>query len=340
MTQSHTIILAPLHGYTEAIYREALATCFGGYDEAVAPFVALSPAGRFNPIRLQDVKPSRNTHMPVIPQILGNDPVSFIQVAKALQEMGYTRLNWNLGCPKHAIAAKQRGSGLLPHPAMIGSILEKVIPAIPQQLSVKLRLGRHHPDEIFPVIEVLNRFPLESVIVHPRTGVEMYTQSADVESFATVLPLVRHPVFYNGDIFSVDDYLRLVNRFPEVAGVMIGRGALANPFLAAQLKGQQMPDSSVQRERFAGFINQLQQAYAAESHTKHFVLNRMKDNWGYFSFRFRNKEDIYRKLVRLQTLEEFFAAQSAILSTAEWIDVSHDVSGFSGAKADHNMAEG
>ncbi|HEX7412294.1 MAG TPA: tRNA-dihydrouridine synthase family protein [Bacteroidales bacterium] len=334
------IILAPLHGYTEALFREALAACFGGFDEAVAPFVALSRAERFNPIRLRDVKPSRNTRMPVVPQILGNDPVAFIQVAEALHEMGYTRLNWNLGCPKRAIAAKLRGSGLLPHPGIIETILEKVIPAIPQRVSVKLRLGRNHPDEIFPVIEVLNRFPLESVIVHPRIGLEMYAENADVEMFAKVLPLFRHPVIYNGDIFSVDDYLQLKLRFPSVAGWMMGRGALANPFLAEQIKGQHLPDSLGQRNRFIGFINQLQQHYANESRTKHFVLNRMKDNWGFFAFRFRNIEEIYRKLIRLQTLEEFQTMQTSILATADWVDIRHDTSGFSGAKADNSMPEG
>lgn len=334
------IILAPLHGYTEALYRDTLATCFAGYDEAIAPFVSLSPASRFNPVRLRDVMPSRNLHMTVVPQLLGNDPVAFIQVAEALHEMGYTRLNWNLGCPKRAIAAKQRGSGLLPHPELIETILEKVVPAIPQQLSVKLRLGRNHPGEIFPVIEVLNKFPLESVIVHPRIGVEMYAENADVERFAAVLPLILHPVIYNGDIFSVDDYFRLKLRFPSVAGWMIGRGALANPFLAEQMKGQQLPGPVEQRERFIGFIIQLQEQYALESRTKDYVLNRMKDNWGFFAFRFRNIAGIYQKLIRVQSWEEFQVIQASILATAVWMDIRKGTSGFSGAKADNSMPEG
>ena len=340
MTDIPKIILAPLHGYTEALFRDALSACFGGFDEAVAPFVALSPAKRFNPIRLRDLTPSRNTRMPIIPQILGNDPMAFIQVAEALHEMGYTRLNWNLGCPKRAIAAKQRGSGLLPHPELIKAILGKIIPAIPQQLSVKLRLGRNHPDEIFPVIEVLNQFPLESVTVHPRIGKEMYTENADVDRFALLLPLIKHAVIYNGDIFSVDDYLRLKLRFPLVAGWMIGRGALANPFLAEQMKGQQLPDPAIQRGRFIGFVNKLQQHYTTKSLSKNYMLNRMKDNWGFFAFRFRNIDVIYQKLIRLQTLTEFQAMQTFILATAEWIDIRHDTSRFSGAKADNSLLEG
>ena len=334
------IILAPLHGYTEALYRDSLATSFAGYDEAIAPFVSLSPAARFNPVRLLDVMPSRNRNLNVVPQLLGNDPVAFIQVAEALFAMGYTRLNWNLGCPKRAIAAKLRGSGLLPHPDIIERILEKIIHAIPQQLSIKLRLGRNHPDEIYPVIEVLNKFPLESVIVHPRIGVEMYAANADADRFADVLPLIKHPVIYNGDIFSVDDFSRLQLRFPSVAGWMIGRGALANPFLAEQMKGLELPGPSEQLIRFAGFINLLQQQYATESRTKNFVLNRMKDNWGFFAFRFRNIEEIYRKLIRLLTWEEFESLQTIILETEEWIDIRQNTSSFSGVKADNTLPEG
>ena len=334
------IILAPLHGYTEAPFREALAEYFNGFDEAIAPFIALSPAERFNPIRLRDLKPARNTRMDVVPQILGNDTVSFTQTARALFDMGYTRLNWNLGCPKRAIAAKQRGSGLLPYPDRINSILEKVIPLISQQVSVKLRLGLNHPDEIFPVMKVLNSFPLEAVIVHPRIGVEMYKKNVDLETFAKVLPLIKHPVIYNGDIFSGEDFLRLKLRFPSLAGWMIGRGALANPFLAEQMKGFDLPDSIVQKSRFIEFVNRLIEFYTAESRSKNYLLNRMKDNWGFFAFRFRDIQDTYLKLIRQQTWEEFQAIQSSILATAEWIDIRNDSSVFSGTKADNSTPEG
>jgi tRNA-dihydrouridine synthase len=334
------IILAPLHGYTDAPYRAALGKYFKGFDEAVSPFIALSPAERFNTVRLRDIKPSRNTCMTVVPQVLGNDPASFIQAAIAIHEMGYTRLNWNLGCPKRAIAAKQRGSGLLPHPDIINSILEKVIPSIPQQLSVKLRLGRNKPDEIFPVIEVLNRFPLEAVIIHPRIGVEMYSVKADADAFASAIPLIKHPVIYNGDIFSAGDFYRLKLRFPSVSGWMTGRGALANPFLAEQMKGMELPDCSLQREHFIKFIYQLLENYAAESRSKDYLINRMKDNWGFFAFRFYNGGEIYQKLSRAKDLEDFLSLQSAVLSSAEWIDVRKDTSEFYGAKAGNIMPEG
>jgi tRNA-dihydrouridine synthase B len=340
LTDTVKILLAPLHGYTEASYRSALASCFAGFDEAVAPFIALSPAERFNPVRLRDLKPELNRQMSVIPQILGNDPASFIQTALALHDLGYTRLNWNLGCPKRSIAAKKRGSGLLPFPELIYAVLEKIIPAIQQKLSVKLRLGRNNPDEIFAVIEVLNSFPLESVIIHPRLGVDMYAKSADADAFAEVLPILKHPAVYNGDIFTVDDFHRLSARFPSVDGWMIGRGALANPFLAEQIKGIELPGTKDQRDRFSAFVNHLQQQYKAESHTSTYLLNRMKDNWGFFAFRFSDCEQIYNALSHAQTMEAFQKLQSDILENAGWMDVRQNHAGFCGAKAGNTMLEG
>ena len=79
--------------------------------------------------------------MPVIPQILGKEPELFIQMAHFLQDLGYDELNWNLGCPVKSIANNKRGSGMLPHPDLLRSILDKIIPAIGSQLSVKIRLG-------------------------------------------------------------------------------------------------------------------------------------------------------------------------------------------------------
>src|ERR1035437_1681853 len=269
MSKQPKIILAPLHGYTEAAFRNALAECFDGYNEAIAPFISLAPAERINPRRLHDLLPDKNTRLKVIPQILGNEPQLFISMANALGELGYDRINLNMGCPKKAIAAKHRGSGLLPHPSLIHEILSEVIPNIPQRLSVKLRLGRNHPDEIYPIIDILNRYPLASVTVHPRIGIQLYDVKADVDRFAAVLPLIKHPVIYNGDIFTIADYQRIITRFPSVAGCMIGRGVLANPFLAEMLSGRILPSATKQQIRFIHFIGVLIDELKKESRSSH-----------------------------------------------------------------------
>jgi tRNA-dihydrouridine synthase len=340
MSKQPSIILAPLHGYTEAPFRNVLAECFQGYDEAIAPFISLSPAERVNPRRLHDLLPAKNTRLTVIPQILGNEPPLFIAMANALGELGYDRINLNMGCPKKAIAAKQRGSGLLPHPHLIHDILSEVIPHIQQRLSVKLRLGRNHPDEIYPVIEVLNQFPLEAITLHPRIGIEQYEVKADADRFETAMQLIKHPVIYNGDIFSLSDYQRIAARFPNITNFMIGRGVFANPFLAEQIKGLPTSTPEEQRHRLIHFISVLMTALKSESRSPRFLFSRMKDYWGFFSYLFADSEQIYQQLVRIQDETIFFNTQDHILNNAPWCDLNTTDTTFTGTKADKQQLDG
>ena len=340
MSKQPTILLAPLHGYTEAAFRNALSACFDGYDEAIAPFISLAPAERINPRRLHDLLPAKNTRLTVIPQILGNEPQLFISMAIALGDLGYERINWNMGCPKKAIAAKQRGSGLLPHPEFINSILSEVLPNIPQRLSVKLRLGRNHPDEIYPVIDVLNQFSLEAVTIHPRIGIDQYEVRADADRFEVAMRLIKHPVIYNGDIFSMADFQRISRRFPSVDSFMIGRGVFANPFLAEQIKGLHTATPEEQRNRFIHFMSVLMTELKRDSKSPRFLFSRMKDYWGFFSYLFTYSELIYQKLVRIQDEAQFFSAQEEILHNAIWRDLNTTITDFTGTKADKIQLEG
>ena len=340
MSKQPSIILAPLHGYTEAAFRNALAECFEGYDESIAPFISLAPAERINPRRLHDLNPAKNTRLKVIPQILGNESRLFINMANALAELDYDRINLNMGCPKKAIATKQRGSGLLPHPELIYNLLSEIIPNISQRLSVKLRLGRNHPDEVYPVIDVLNQFPLEAVTIHPRIGIDLYEVKADVDRFETAVHLFKHPVIYNGDIFSLSDFQRISQRFPSITSFMIGRGVFANPFIAEQIKGLQLPSADEQRNRFIHFIAVLMEELNNDSKSPHFLFCRMKDYWGFFSYLFEDSEKLYQKLVRIQDEATFFQAQDKILNKAHWKDLNTSHTTFSGTKADKKELDG
>ena len=85
--------------------------------------------------------PENNTKLPIIPQLLHTDPEDFLVLAHRLAGLGYTHINWNLGCPAPMVARKKRGSGLLPYPEEIIDLLTKVIPELTIELSIKTRLG-------------------------------------------------------------------------------------------------------------------------------------------------------------------------------------------------------
>ena len=239
------LILAPMQGLTELMFRKVYHRCFpGALDYAISPFLSLTHGNLTEAWeKIDDVLPEPNRDsIPVIPQILGKEPVEFIDLANRLFDIGYTEINWNIGCPMRRVTAKHRGSGILPYPDEVDRILGQVIPHLKPRLSVKMRLGLKSPDEIFNLIPVLNNYPLLNVTIHPRTGRQQYTGQVDLDTFSRALPLLHHKVIYNGDICTPADYRRISQRFPSIQEFMIGRGILYDPFLSLKIKSGQ-PDN-------------------------------------------------------------------------------------------------
>lgn len=233
------IILAPMQGLTELLFRSAYEKVFPGMiDYSISPFLSLTHGNlKDADKKIIDVDPILNQgSIPVVPQILGKEIPEFIELANRLHEVGYKEVNWNIGCPVRRVTHKHRGSGILPFPQEIEEILSGVVPNIKPSLSIKMRLGFKSKDEIFDIIPILNRYPLSSVTIHPRIGMQQYTGHPDIDTFEKALPLIRHKVIYNGDIVSMREYRMLKARFPGLDDIMIGRGVLYNPTLPVQIK--------------------------------------------------------------------------------------------------------
>ncbi|MCK5098235.1 MAG: tRNA-dihydrouridine synthase family protein, partial [Desulfobacteraceae bacterium] len=208
------LILAPLHGFTDVIFRNIYVKYFKGLDEAIAPFISTMEQQRINPSRIRDVLPELNQNLPVTPQILSNSPKDFAFLASHFANLGHSCVNWNLGCPQLKIVKKKKGSGLIPFVEEIEEFLDIVYKEISIDLSIKVRLGRKYPDEIYPLLKVFDKYPLREIILHPRTGVQFYNGNADVEAFASVLKETNHKMVYNGDITSKEFFIKVQNKFP------------------------------------------------------------------------------------------------------------------------------
>ena len=296
------IILAPLRGLTDAIFRTVWAEHFSGIDRAVAPFV-VATAGRVTGRLLADLMPAANRVMPVVPQILGNDPEAFLAMAGCLADMGYASVNWNLGCPFPMVARKFRGSGLLPHPDRIAAFLDRVVPALPQALSVKTRLGRWDAREIFDLLPIFDRYPLESIIIHPRTGTQMYEGGVDLDTYQRCLAATRHPVVYNGDICTPRDFMCIAGRFPGINRWMLGRGVLADPLLPARIKGLALPEDPA--AALGRFHDALVAAYERRLSGPGHLVDRMKGFWRYLSRSFVQGDRVWRRMRKVRGLDAY-----------------------------------
>lgn len=308
------LYLAPIRGITDAAYRDVFARYFTGFDLAMAPFLTTYQGNRIKPARLAELLPENNRRLPLTPQILARNPDNFIAVSRILCDMGYETINWNLGCPYPMVANKLRGSGLLPFPEKIEAFLEKAC-SLPCSISIKTRLGRKDSSEIFKLLPVFNKFPLAEVVIHPRTGVQMYKGTVDLDTFERCLPLCNHPVVYNGDITNKASFITLQQRFPSVSRWMIGRGALANPFLPSEVKGIAHTD---EMRTVAAFHDELFLRYDEMLSGSSHLLGRMKGLWFYLAGSFENDKKILKKIQKTKTIERYSLVCKEIFAEAAW----------------------
>ncbi len=298
------LCLAPIKGVTDAVFRTTYAEFFSGIDWAMAPFLSTPKGARIKASYLKDVLPENNRQMPIVPQVMSKCAENFIPLGLALLDLGYDRVNWNLGCPYPMVAKKGRGSGLLSDPAAIERFLERVSRVMPQQLSIKMRLGRHRVDEIIHLIPILNRYPIKEVVIHPRTGIQMYEGTPHLDVFEHCLELCRHPVIYNGDIVDHESFQALQRRFPEVVTWMIGRAAIVDPFLCSALKGRNWHRSE-KNEIFKGYHDALYERYSKKLYGPSHLLNRMKGLWAYFSKSFEQGGKVLKKIHKAQKVQAY-----------------------------------
>jgi tRNA-dihydrouridine synthase B len=298
------LLLAPLKGLTDAVFRKTYAEHFSGFDGMVAPFVTAIPADRLTEHHVRDLLPKADGGALVVPQILGNAAENFLCLARHLYDMGYPEVNWNLGCPFRPVAKKKRGAGLLPFPEHVDEFLDKTLRALPGRLSIKMRLGRNKPDEILRLLPVLERYPVEEITIHPRTATQMYTGLPDLDMFQACLDQSRHRLVYNGDIVDLQGFQALAARFPAVDSWMIGRGALANPFLPAIIKAgrDEIPG---QVEKFKAFYEALFGRYRERLCGPGHLLDRMKGFWTYFAGGFTKGPEMGKQVHRSSNLLQY-----------------------------------
>jgi len=290
------IYLAPVQGITDRIYRNLFPLYFKGVDVAIAPFISSSK--KMKPVNnlLREFYPDKNTGIPTIPQIMSSNPDDFTMLANALYDIGYSSVNWNLGCPFPMVMKKGRGAGMLCYPAKIESFLEKTMSAIKPNLSIKLRIGLKYPDEVLQLIPIFNQYPLEELIIHPRTGMQMYKGEVDLDMFEQCLNLSKHRVVYNGDIDSFEKYKMLSLRFGSIKRWMIGRGLIGNPFLAEKIKFDTEKPYDEKIKIMRSFHDHLFAEYLKILSGPAHITNKMKEIWTYMANFFENGEKIRKRI--------------------------------------------
>lgn len=301
---------APLEGIGKFTYRCLQAEYFGGADTYYSPFIAPDGSGNCKKGDLRDVLPENNPGCRLIPQILCSSAAAFIPAARQLRQMGYSEINLNAGCPSGTVVSKHKGAGMLSDPRALDEFLAQVFEGLGGEISVKTRIGMSSSEEFPALLEVYNKYPLKSLIIHVRTREGMYKSAPDHAAFDHAVKNCGLPLCYNGNIFTLEDYRRLTERLPAVEHVMVGRGVLSNPALLRQLKG----GAALERDELQDFHNRYLALSLSSGLSEHFALQRMKEHWSYWRCMFPGEAKLIKPIFKARCLSDYRSGVEALFA--------------------------
>lgn len=226
------VFLAPMAGITDYPMRKLVAS--KGIANLYSEMVAINAISRKNPktYRIADV---RKEPYPVIVQLVGNNPDLFADAAKLAADLGAYSLDINMGCPVKKVVGNNSGSALMKNLSLASQIIEATVKATPLKVSVKFRKGWDNNSINAPEFaKMCEDSGACYVTVHGRTRAQGYSGVADWDIIRQVKEAVKIPVIGNGDITSPELAKKMIDE-THVDGVMIGRGALGNPWLPGQI---------------------------------------------------------------------------------------------------------
>jgi tRNA-dihydrouridine synthase len=228
-----TLALAPMQDVTTSGFMRLIARC-GGPDVYWTEYFRVH--GNSHPEKwiLRSIT-GNPTACPIVAQLIGNDIPALVRTAKALQCHPVAAIELNLGCPAPVVYRKCAGGGLLREPQKIDTILGALRDAVTIPFTVKTRIGFESPAEFDALLPLFAKHPIDLLTVHGRTVTQMYRPGVRYDLIARAARELRCPVFANGNIHSPDQALALVAE-TGVRGLMIGRGAIRNPWLFDQIR--------------------------------------------------------------------------------------------------------
>ena len=299
------IHFAPLQGYTDDVYRRIHHELMGGIHTYYTPFLRMEGGG-VRSKDMRDIRPEFNEGVPVVPQIIVKSMKEFEFLTKIVEEKEYDRVDINMGCPFPLQAKHGRGSGLLAHVDIIEEIAKAIASKSELKFSVKMRLGWENTDEWRPVLDILNEIPLEQITLHPRIGTQQYKGTVNMEAFDEFYALCKHPIIYNGDVTSIKDIQNLEEKYPKLAGIMIGRGLLTRPSLASEYVTGVELSWEKRRPVLLDFHDRLKAHYETTANSEAQVHSRLRLFWEYMEEELGKK--VYKKIMKAGNLKNYLNA--------------------------------
>jgi tRNA-dihydrouridine synthase len=311
------LILAPMQDITDLAFWRVM-TKYGGPDLYYTEYFRVHQDSRPEKhiLRSLDENP---TGKPVIAQMIGQDLEALRRTAIALQKRKIVGIDLNLGCPAPIVCKKEAGGGLLRNPEKIDAILREVREAVHLRFTVKTRIGFDSPDEFPALLDLFRRHPIDALTVHGRTVREMYKPVVHYDAIARAARLMPCPVFANGNVVCVESARRIVE-ITGARGLMIGRGAIRNPWLFSQIREAWTGGEIRTQPTLIDLRAYIEDLYESTRHPwvrEAGMVGKMKKYLGYIAPGLGGSDVFWTELKPTLTLKDLFAVCDRHLAEPE-----------------------
>jgi tRNA-dihydrouridine synthase B len=298
------VVLAPMEGVTDLPFRRLIRE-IGGVGMTATEFIASEGLKR-GVGKMHDMAKFDPDESPISIQIYGRRPEVMAEAAKIVQDMGPTIIDINMGCPSKKVCAHSGGSALMKDPELARDIIRAVREAITIPLTVKMRSGFDHTQRNADEIAwIAQEEGAEAITIHWRTRSDLYGGERMIDKIRETKDKLSIPVIGNGDVIDIPSAMRM---FEETGcdGVMVGRGAIRNPWSLLQitqhLRGEEVTQVTAadRRRVLLGYLDSLNGRFRSERGT----LGRFKKISNYFTKGLPYGGDVRTLVLRSQTIEE------------------------------------
>lgn len=271
---------APVQGHTDAPFRHFHSALYGGDNVYYTPFIRLEH-GALRQRDLRDYTSPLNAPAHTVAQIIFHDEDELRKLVALMKAEGAGEINLNMGCPFPLQTGHGRGAATVGNAALAKTVADVVKENPDVRFSVKMRLGFSDPDEWKVLLPELNSVSLVEIAVHPRVARQQYSGDLYLDRFGDILRESENPVVFNGELKTPSDIMDVTQKFPGIAGVMVGRGALARPSIFSEFEEGSEYSRAMRIEKMLGFHNALLDYYSSTLCGESQLLSKIKPFWEY-----------------------------------------------------------
>ncbi len=302
---STLLALAPMQDVTDLRFLRVMAR-YGGADLYFTEYFRVYPGSRINRHILRSIT-ENPTSRPVVAQLIGNDIGELVRTARELQEFPVAGIDLNLGCPAPVVYRKCAGGGLLREPKRVDAIVGALRDAVKIPLTVKTRLGFETADVFGEILTILAQHSVDLVTVHGRTVHDGYRSEVRYALIAEAVSRLQCPVLANGNVHSVRKALDVLAR-TGARGLMIGRGAIRNPWIFQQIRQAWKGEAEfLPRGRdVLGYVHDLYDAIRPESIDERDYVTQLKKHMNYLGMGVDAAGQFLHEIRRVTRESEFF----------------------------------